>query len=295
MRDLLPATLPAEKRATVALLVNALAQVPGVSAIVLGGSYASGMAKATSDVDLGLYYRPDAPFEIESIAHIARSVATAPPTVTGFYEWGAWVNGGAWVQTATGKVDFLYRNLDQVERTIVEAERGIVHHDYPQQPPYGFYSVIYLAETEICQPLFDPAGAIQALKERVRSYPESLRERLVNDNLWSAEFTLLHARSFAAQGDVYNTAGCLARMAANLTQALFALNRRYFISDKRAMAEIDGFTTRPAAYTQELAAVLAAPGNDAAELARTVTAMEALWQQVVALTEGSYRPRFVVP
>lgn len=192
MRDPLPATLPAEKRATVAPLVDALAQVPGVSAIVLGGSYASGMAKATSDVDLGLYYRPEAPFAIESIAHIARSVATAPPTVTGFYEWGAWVNGGAWVQTATGK-------------------------------------------------------------------------------------------------------GCLARMAANLTQALFALNRRYFISDKRAMSEIDSFTTRPAAYTQELAAILAAPGNDAATLARTVTAMETLWQQVVALTEGSYRPRFAVP
>jgi hypothetical protein len=36
------------------------------------------------------------------------------PVVTGTYEWGPWVNGGAWIQTSAGKVDFLYKNLDQV-------------------------------------------------------------------------------------------------------------------------------------------------------------------------------------
>ena len=35
--------------------------------------------------------------------------------VTGMDEWGPWVNGGAWIQTPVGKVDFLYRNLDQVQ------------------------------------------------------------------------------------------------------------------------------------------------------------------------------------
>ena len=79
-------------------------------------------------------------------------------TVTGFYEWGAWVNGGAWIHNPVCKVDFLYRNLDQVKRTIDDAKRGILHHDYAQQPAYGFYSVIYLAETQICLPLYDPQG-----------------------------------------------------------------------------------------------------------------------------------------
>lgn len=40
------------------------------------------------------------------------------------------------------------------------------------------------------------------------------------------------ARGFAAQGDIYNTVGCLTRTATNLTQALFALNRCYYMSDK---------------------------------------------------------------
>jgi hypothetical protein len=193
----LPETLPADKRRIVLDLVDALAATPGVAAVVLGGSYARGTARPDSDVDLGVYYDPATPFRIDDIARVAQAVAVQPPTVTDFYQWGAWVNGGAWISTAAGKVDFLYRNLAQVEHTISEAEQGIVQHDYPQQPPYGFYSVTYLAETHVCLPIFDPVGVIQALKARVQTYPAALHRRAVNDGLWSAEFTLLHAHTFA--------------------------------------------------------------------------------------------------
>jgi hypothetical protein len=290
----LPETLPAGKRHTIKQLVSALAQTPGVAAVVLGGSYARGTARPDSDVDLGLYYQPDSPFRIDDIAQVAGAVAIQPPTVTGFYEWGAWVNGGAWIHTAAGKVDFLYRNLNQVARTLDEAAQGIVHHDYPQQPPYGFYSVTYLAETHVCLPLFDPTGMIAALKARVEPYPELLHQRAVNDGLWSAEFTLLHARSFAAQGDIYNTTGCMTRTATNLTQVLFALNRCYYMSDKGAMRAIDGFAIAPAGYSATLGAILAAPGHDAQTLGQAVAALEALWQRVVELTDGVYRPKFVM-
>lgn len=295
MAETLPDALPVEKQAIIRRLVDALAQTPGVVAVVLGGSYASGGARPDSDVDLGIYYHPAAPFAVAAAAAIAESVAVTPPTVTDFYAWGAWVNGGAWVQTAAGKVDFLYRNLEQVAATIAAAGQGSVQHDYPQQPPYGFYSVIYLAETDICVPLFDPDGAVAALKARVRNYPEALAARVVNDGLWSAEFTLLHARNFAAAGDVYTTVGCLTRIATNLTQVLYGLNRRYFLSDKRALAEIASFAHRPADYTRQLNALLAAPGGDAGALLQTVEAATALWRQVVDLTGDSYRPRFVAP
>lgn len=294
MRIQLPEALPADKRHMIQQLVSTLAQTPGVVAVVLGGSYARGTARLDSDVDLGLYYMPDSPFRIDDIAQIAGSVAIQPPTVTGFYEWGAWVNGGAWIRTASGKVDFLYRNLDQVARTIDEAAQGIVHHDYPQQPPYGFYSVTYLVEMQVCIPLHDPTGAIAALKARVELYPELLHQRAVNDGLWSAEFTLLHASSFAAQGDIYNTVGCLTRVATNLTQVLFALNRCYYMSDKGAMRAIDGFAHAPAGYSAALGAVLAAPGYDAQTLAQSVAALEALWRRVVELTDGAYQPKFVM-
>jgi hypothetical protein len=36
------------------------------------------------------------------------SLQDRPPIVTNFYEWGPWVNGGAWIHSSVGKVNFLY-------------------------------------------------------------------------------------------------------------------------------------------------------------------------------------------
>ena len=289
------AFLPTEKRRLLHELVAQLAQVDGIVAIVLGGSYASGDQHAGSDLDVGLYYAEARTFAVDAVRAIADGVSVAgSATVTDFYEWGAWVNGGAWIRTAHGKVDFLYRNVDQVQRTIAAARQGIVEHDYGQQPTFGFYSVIYLAETNICIPLYDPTGIIAQMKAQVAVYPPLLKESVVANSLWSAEFTLAFARDFAAQGDVYNTVGCLTRVATNLTQALFALNERYFIRDKKVMASMADFALLPDGYVTRLNRLLAQPGATTAALAATVADITALWADVVALRGAEYTPRFRV-
>ena len=290
----IPITLPLNKQAGLDRLVNALRQTPNIEAIVLGGSYARGTQHATSDLDVGLYYTAANPFSIADIKRIAGEVAESAPVVTDFYEWGAWVNGGAWIQTAAGKVDFLYRNLDQVQQTIDEAQQGIFHHDYNQQPAYGFYSMIYLAETQVCIPLYDPQARLADLKRQIASYPPKLKQRIITDCLWSAEFTLLHAHSFAAAGDVYNTVGCLTRSAANLTQVLFALNEVYFMSDKRVMETMANFSVLPANYIERVTLSLAQPGRTAPALAQTVAEIQAAWQSVVDLTGNTYQPKFML-
>jgi predicted nucleotidyltransferase len=291
----LPETIPAQKQALLTQLVDQLRRVPGVAAVVLGGSYARGTQRADSDLDVGIYYAEAAPFTIAEMGRIARSVSVeGDPIVTGFYEWGAWVNGGAWIYTAAGKVDFLYRNLDQVQRTINDAQRGVMLHDYGQQPAYGFYSVIYLAETQVCIPLYDPVDQIAPLKRQIATYPPQLKQRVIADSLWSAEFTLAHARTFAATGDVYNTAGCLTRTAAALTQVLFALNEVYFMSDKKVMEAIAGFKLAPPDYVQTMDALLAQPGSTAQELGRTVATCEALWASVASLAGDQYQPIFLL-
>jgi Nucleotidyltransferase domain len=65
------------------------------------GSYARGTARTDSDVDLGLCYSEQSRSDIESIRGCLKnfSMPASVPTVTSFYEWGPWVNGGAWVQT----------------------------------------------------------------------------------------------------------------------------------------------------------------------------------------------------
>jgi tRNA nucleotidyltransferase (CCA-adding enzyme) len=120
-------------------ITQQLSEIPGIVAIVLGGSYARGTARPDSDLDIGVYYSEQSPPEIEAIRSLARKVSLPdqPPTVTGFYEWGPWVNGGAWIQTVAGKVDLLYRNIEQVERVLNESQTGIYHHHFYQQPTFG--------------------------------------------------------------------------------------------------------------------------------------------------------------
>lgn len=289
------ANIPEPKRSLLEELIGELSSIAGMAALVLGGSYASGTQHTTSDLDVGLYYHEASPFALADIRRIAAAFAAdGAPTVTGFYEWGAWVNGGAWIQTRAGKVDFLYRNVEHVERTIAEAQQGIAHHDYDQQPTHGFYSVIYLAETQFCIPLYDPNMLIAKLKRQVEMYPPKLREKIIADSLWAAEFTLLHARAFAAQGDVYNTVGCLTRAVANLTQALYAVNERYFSRDKQVMATLSAFPHLPPGYIQQVNHILACPGSTAQALTNSVQELEHSWRAVVSLPGVEYRPKFHV-
>lgn len=278
------------------LLNHALAllkDIPGVQAVVLGGSYARGTARPDSDLDIGIYYSETAPFAIADIQQAAAALSGhAHQEVTDFYGWGAWVNGGGWVHTQHGKVDFLYRNLEQVERTILEAQEGITHHDFDQQPAYGFYSIIYLAETKVCLPLYDPQGKIERLKVQVASYPPLLKQKTVSSMLWMAEFSLVNADGYATAGNVYAVVGTLTRTAAFLTQVLFALNETYFMSDKSAVQEMAAFALLPVGYLERLSSVLGQMGQTAAELQESIREMRGLWSDVVHLTGGNYQPAF---
>jgi predicted nucleotidyltransferase len=293
--------LPPEKQKLLGAITARLSAVPGVVAVALGGSYARGTARPDSDLDVAMYYAEQRPFAIEDIRSIAAEISIAgPPEVTDFYGWGPWVNGGAWIRTAAGKVDFIYRNLDQVRRTIDDAVRGINRHDFNQQPAYGFYSVIYLGETHVCVPLHDPAGHIASMKQQVAVYPPLLKEKTITSNLWLAEFSIAHAAGYAGRGDAYAVSGALTRTAAFLTQVLFALNETYFVNDKTAMVEIGaGFHAArplvPPGYVQHLSKVLGHLGETSADLAASTDAMRDLWASVVALAREAgidYRPAF---
>jgi hypothetical protein len=90
--------------------------------VVLGGSHATGNFTEGSDLDLGIYYFDDKKFDIDGIKTVAKKYSNnGNPTVTDFYEWGHWVNGGAWIKTSCGKLDFIYKNINQIKLTIEQA------------------------------------------------------------------------------------------------------------------------------------------------------------------------------
>ena len=286
--------IPAEKARLLDDVASALSNVKNVKAVALGGSHARNMHGPHSDLDIGIYYRETTPFEIAEIDAVAkRFSAGGSPTVTDFYDWGPFVNGGAWIDNATCKVDFLYRNLDQLEQIVAAAQRGEWDHNFDQQPPFGYRTVTTLGEIHIAKPLYDPENVLGPLKAAVASYPPLLKERVAQSSLWASQFSLLFARNFAKAGDVPNTVGCMTRIYHHLVHVLFALNETYLVNDKTALREIGSFKTKPEDFGARFSAVLAAPGGNPEKLGVSLDLVDRLIAETIALA-GAYKPRFVL-
>jgi predicted nucleotidyltransferase len=279
-----PHPLSIEQRGLIESLCARLSAIAGMQAVVLGGSYARGRARADSDIDLGLLYRPSAPFSIEEVAALARELNDTPdPVVTRFYEWGPWVNGGSWLTIGGQRVDLLYKNLDQLKQVIADASAGRYEHAYYQQPPFGFYSDTYLAELETSIPLYDPGELLMPLKRRIATYPEPLRRRLIQDNVHAAKFDLYGATKSAEVADPYLTNACLIRVINRIVHGLFAINRRYRSNDKTAFAELSDCPLLPREFSARVQAVASHLGSTREALLSAVESVRALVDETATL------------
>jgi hypothetical protein len=219
-------------------MVEALRPVEGLSALVLGGSRARGTAGPTSDYDVGLYYEPDVPVDVEALRSALAPLLDDPSsTVTRIGEWGPWINGGGWLSIGGVEVDLLYRDLGRVRATIADAREGRFSMNYQPGHPHGFCSTIWMGEVATCQPLFDPFGRIAGLKRETWPYPEALRQALIARFGWEVDFAIDNAELAARRAERTHIAGCAYRALCCTAQVLFALNGRYLINEKGAVAE----------------------------------------------------------
>ena len=123
----------ANDEALLSRLVGALAPVPRIEAIALGGSRARGTATAASDYDIGLYYRGGQPIDVAALGKVAASLDDrgAEAEVTPLGGWGPWVDGGGWLRlhrSAPGGKKLAYEE-DAAFRRQVESYRELVIKD----------------------------------------------------------------------------------------------------------------------------------------------------------------------
>ncbi|WP_375784488.1 nucleotidyltransferase domain-containing protein [Bradyrhizobium sp. Pha-3] len=226
-----------------ARIIPVLAGVPGVAAIVLGGSRARGTAHGASDTDLGLYYRDSAALDIDRLRAAATELVDDPTAdhVTPVGEWGPWIVGGAWLAIGGHKVDLLYRSIDQVADVIDACRNGEISMHYQPGHPHGFCSAIWMGEVALCRVLHDPDRLVAALKARTAPYPPALRDALVRRFQWEILFAIENAELALPRGDSTHFAGCAYRALACVAQVLFALNGQYLINEKGALAQAANF------------------------------------------------------
>ncbi len=218
-------------------VVQSLDSVDGIAAVVLGGSRARGTATPTSDYDIGLYIESADRLDLDHLRRAVDDLADqgSDYTVTSVGEWGRWVVGGAWLVVEGNRVDFLYRPLVDLSRTIDECSAGRLVVDYQPGHPHCFVSSIWMAELAYCRVLSDKTGDLTRLKSTAAEYPPGLQRATLARFGWEARFSLDNAHKAIARADLTYVAGCLFRSFACLGQVIHALNRVYLMNEKGAL------------------------------------------------------------
>ncbi len=269
--------MPAAEMELAVRIAARLKEIEGVAAVALGGSWARGEAHPDSDIDLGIYYHPSNPLSTDALRMLARELDDRhlPDLVNDLGDWGPWINGGGWLQIEGHRVDWLYRDLDQVAGALEECRAGKPTCHYQPGHPHGFHNHTYPGEVHYNRILYDD-GELSSLKRLVAEYPPALKRAIIQNKLWEAGFTLDTARKPAQRGDTFYVAGCAFRCVACLVQVLFALNERYFVNEKGSIRAVESFACRLERFSETVADVLGCVGEDPAQLHANIRTLDDL-------------------
>ena len=151
-----------------------------------------------SDWDFALYYRGS--FDVGAVRGLGW-----PGQVSELGGWGGGVfNGGAWLTVGGRRVDIHYRDLNEVERRMREAERGEFAIEHLLFYLAGIPTYVLLAELALGLTL---CGSMPEI-----TFPEALKRTAFRTWRDRAGFTLGYARrAYAEKGERAMTLGSVTR------------------------------------------------------------------------------------
>jgi hypothetical protein len=236
-----------EVPAHISALCDELIAMPGATAVVVGGSRAAGAALATSDWDLGVYYR-----DAVDLPALAAQGRVPPPGA-----WGRIMNGGAWLQLHGTAVDVLLRDLTAVEQWAAAARQG--RFDIDGLPGYvagiPTYSLVAEASTAL---------VVRGVLELDTAFPDALATAAPLRWRFNRDFSLHHASMHADRGNTAGVVGQSARAVFEEAHARHCERSRWALNEKRLVAD---------AGMDHVQDLLAEPGRTPAGLHAVVDAI----------------------
>jgi len=234
-------------------VADALASVPGVRGVALGGSRAQGVSRPDSDWDVAVYYRGS--FDPAGLRALGW-----PGVLSARGGWGPVFDGGGALRVDGRAVDVHYRDLAAIEAVQEEALAGRFTIDALLYHQAGLPSTILLAEV----------GVNRALRGEVPAFPYPPALRASTPGIWweRAELTLHYAREgHARHGRVAQCAGLLSEAACSTAHAILAHRGEWITNEKQLLTR---------AGLRRIDAVVGRMGTGPTGLVRAVDAVEAL-------------------
>ncbi|WP_353941927.1 nucleotidyltransferase domain-containing protein [Streptomyces sp. HUAS MG91] len=229
-------------------LADTLAALPGVHAVSLGGSRAQGTHTADSDWDTAVYYRGGeglfAPRYLRAVGWEGEASEIGG--------WGGGVfNGGGWFSVEGRRVDVHYRDLDDIERVLADAEAGRFRVEPLMFHLAGIPSYLVVAELAVNR-------VLRGTAPKPDGYPEALR-RTAPEEWWGrARITLHYARAGnAPKGGRTEVVGAVAVAAQSAAHAVLAARGEWVTNEKRlleraGLRDIDAIVSDPGLGLVEL-------------------------------------------
>ncbi|MGN0814736.1 MAG: nucleotidyltransferase domain-containing protein [Candidatus Coproplasma sp.] len=227
-------------------IIEGLKQLPEVSAICLGGSRASGLCDLKSDYDVYVYYKDR--ISLSKRREILSPNCTHTEIGVNYFEEedDCILNNGV-------VIELIYRSLADFEKLVDDTLTS-------SNASLG-YSTCFFDNILHAKPLYDREGAYRNMAEKLRVYPEELRQNIIKKNT-----EMLHGviASYDAQilkaygrGDKVSVNHRIAAYLASYFDVIFALNKIYHPGEKRLVETVKSKCAKvPADFEKNINALL---------------------------------------
>lgn len=272
-------------------IVESLAKLEGVQAILCFGSYAMGTFDEYSDLDLFVFCEP----EIVSAAE-RRRVLESIQGVTHFEEsdtamgWDSqWSPQSDSFCVNEDRFEISYNTTDWI-RTVVRRVTQEGALSIPEQK-FRPYTMLGLLENGII--LHDPCSLLRHLIDCLYPYPARLKQRLISDSLHTLKDCLTELQDGVKRGfGLTFFHFFFHRMCDALYTLLFAVNEKYDPAVKRPEVEYKKLRVLPPNFLERYVVLLEGPFNKNGrqqtirELEILITEIEMLIIESTDLHEG---------
>ena len=226
---------------------RALAALPKVRAVALGGSRSATHADARSDIDLYTFGDPAPPVDARAWLIEERR----PSHVELDNQWFG--TGDEWIEPDGMAVDAMHWSARWIED---EVANTIDHH----RPKLGYTTAI-LYTLANCMVLHDPEGWLVSIQQRIERYPDELAQAIIAHNLPLLAGTQhCFARQIEVADERTDRVAYNHRVAAFLASAfdvLFAMNRRFHPGEKRLLDHAAKLDRVPVNFSSDVHALIA--------------------------------------